>query len=144
MAGILQLEFFALAAENRADPLRKWSSLLGIRPSCRIACPEVVGSFCIVVRGCSICPGKVSPGLVDGDDSTRLVDNRYVRGEAVQGPLAVLASSGLLLPCSLLTSEPAEHLESADHRLSESPKHPHLVLAKLDGPGISRQRVPMA
>src|SRR5215211_4369508 len=131
MAGILKLEFFALAAENRADPLRKWSSLVGIRARCRVAGPEVVGAFGVLLRGYSICPGKVSPGLVDGDDFTRLVDNRYVRGEAVQGPLAVLAAPGFLLTCSLLTSEPAEQLESPDHRLSETPKHPHLVLAKL-------------
>src|SRR5215212_6898729 len=104
MAGILQLEFFALAAENRADPLRKWSSLLGIRPSCRIACPEVVGAFGVVLRRRSICSGTVSPGLVDGDDVPRLVDNRYVRGKTVQGPLAVLAASGLLLPGGLLAS----------------------------------------
>src|SRR5215210_9268995 len=104
VAGILQLEFFALAAENRADPLRKWSSLLGIRPSCRIACPEVVGSFGVVLRGYSVCPGKVSPGFVDGDDGARLVDNRYVRGEAVQGPLVVLAVPGFLLPGGLLAS----------------------------------------
>src|SRR5215208_7823224 len=105
---------------------------------CRIACPEVVGAFGVVLRSYSICPGKVSPGFVDGDDGTRLVDNRYVRGEAVQGALAVLAASGFLLPCSLLTSEPAEQLESRDHRLSESPKHPHLVLAKLDGLGVQQ------
>src|SRR5215211_7096203 len=111
---------------------------------CRITCPEVVGALGVVLRSYSICPGKGSPGLVDGDDGSRLVDNRYMRGEAVQGPLAVLASSGFLLTCSLLTSEPAEQLESADHRLSEPPKHPHLILTKLDGPAISRQRVPMA
>src|SRR5919112_3313478 len=97
MAGILQLEFGALAAENRADPLCKGSSLLGMCAHCRIACPEVVGPFGVVLRGYSICPGKVSPGFVDGDDGTRLVDNRYVRGEAVQGPLAVLAAPGFLL-----------------------------------------------
>src|SRR5215212_8747094 len=104
MAGILQLEFFALAAEDRADPLRKWSSLLGMCASCRIAYPEVVGAYGVVLRGYSICPGKVSPGFVDGDDGTRLVNNRYVRREVVQGPLAVLASSGFLLPGGLLAS----------------------------------------
>src|ERR687889_2428447 len=104
MAGILQLEFFALAVENRADPLRKRSSLLGMCSHCRIACPEVVGSFGVVLRGYSICPGKVSPGFVDGDDGSLLVDNRYVRGEAVQGPLVVLAAPGFLLPGSLFAS----------------------------------------
>src|SRR5215218_6200593 len=132
VAGILQLEFFALPAENRADPLRKGSSLLGIQPSCRIACSEVVGAFGVVLRVYSICLGKVSPGLVDGDDGTRLVDNRYVSGEAVQGPLVVLAAKGFLLPCSLLTSEPAEQLQSPDHRLGEPSKYSQLVLAKLD------------
>src|SRR5215217_8158910 len=104
VAGILQLEFFALPAENRADPLRKGSSLLGIQPSCRIACSEVVGAFGVVLRVYSICLGKVSPGLVDGDDGTRLVDNRYVRGEAVQGALAVLAAPGFFLPGGLFAS----------------------------------------
>src|SRR5919112_4923870 len=101
MARVLQLEFFALAVENRADPLRKGSSLLRMRAHCRIACLEVVGSFGVVLRSYSICPGKVSPGFVDGDDGTLLVNNRYVSGEDVQGPLAVLASSGFLLPGSL-------------------------------------------
>src|ERR671939_40150 len=104
MAGILQLEFFALAAENRADPLRKGSSFLGMCTRRRIACPQVVGSFGVVLSGCSICPGKVSPGLVDGDDGTRLVDNRYVRGEAVQGPSAVRAALGFFLSGGLLAS----------------------------------------
>src|ERR671916_952041 len=104
MAGILYLEFFALAAENRADPRRKWSSLLGMRARCRIAYQEVVGALDVALCGCSICPGKVSPGFVDGDDGTCLLDNRYVRGEAVQGPLAVLAASGFLLPGVLLAS----------------------------------------
>src|SRR3954451_23803793 len=108
MAGILQLEFFALAAENRADPLRKGSSLLGMCARCRIACPEVVGAFGVVLRVHSICPGKISPSLVDGDDGTRLVDNRDVRREAVQGTLAVLAASGFLLPGSLLASQRTE------------------------------------
>src|SRR5215212_9641040 len=108
MAGILQLEFFALAAENRADPLRKWSSLLGMCARCRIASPEVVGAFSEVLRVYSVCPGKVSPGLVDGDDDPRLVDNRDVRREAVQGALAVLAASGFLLPGGLLASQRTE------------------------------------
>src|SRR5215212_11841721 len=138
MAGILQLEFFALAAENRADPLRKWSSLLGIRARCRVAGPEVVGAFGVLLRGYSICPGKVSPGLVDGDDFTRLVDNRYVRGEAIQGPLAVLAVSGFLLPGGLFAFERTEQLESTDHRLGEPPKHRHLVLTELDGLSIQQ------
>src|SRR5918995_7032810 len=138
MARILQLEFGALAAENRADPLRKGSSLLGMCAHCRIACPEVVGSFGVDPRGYSICPGKVSPGFVDGDDGTRLVDNRYVRGEAVQGSSVVLAAPGFLLPGGLLASYRAEQLESADHSLGEPPKHPHLVLTKLDGLGVQQ------
>src|SRR5215210_8886472 len=104
----------------------------------RITCPEVIGAFGVVLRCYSICPGKVSPGLVDGDDGTRLVDNRYVRGEAVQGPLAVLAALGFLLLGGLLASKRTEQLESPDHRLGETPKHPHLVLAKLDGLGVQQ------
>jgi hypothetical protein len=102
MTGILELEFFALTAEDRADPIRKRSSLFGIRARCRIACPEVVGALGVVLPGNPVCPGKVSPGLVDGDDGTRLVDDRYVRGEAVQRPLPFLAALGFLLPGSLL------------------------------------------
>src|SRR5215210_2280361 len=105
---------------------------------CRIACPEVVGSFGVGLPSYSICPGKVSPGFVDGDDGTRLVDYRYMRGEAVQGPLAVLAASGFLLPGVLLASKRTEQLESPDHRLGETPKHPHLGLAKLDGLGVQQ------
>src|SRR5918998_4443609 len=98
MAGILELESFASAAENRTDPLRKRSSFFRMRARCRIACPEVVGAFGVGLPGNPVCPGKVSPSLVDGDDGTRLVDDRYVRGEAVQRPLPFFAAVGFLLP----------------------------------------------
>src|SRR5918995_3018798 len=104
MAGILELEFVALTAENRADPLHKGSSFLRIWACCRIARPEVVGAFGVVLPGDPICPGEVSPGPVDGDDGARLVDNRYVRGEAVQRRLPFLAALGFLFPGSLLAS----------------------------------------
>src|SRR5918995_7216856 len=122
MARILQLEFFALAAENRADPLRKGGSLLGMCTRCRIACPEVVGAFGVVLRGYSICQGKVSPGFVDGEDNTRLVDNRYVRGEAVQGPLAVLAAAGFLLLGGLLASLRAQQPQAPPPPLGGPPQ----------------------
>src|SRR5919206_3589612 len=105
MARILKLECFALAAENRTDPVRKWSSLSRICARCRFTHLEVVGTFGVVLPGHPICLSKGSPGFVDGNDSTRFVDNRYVRGEAVQRPLQLLAALGFSYPGSLLASE---------------------------------------
>jgi hypothetical protein len=70
MAGILKLEFIAPTAENRTNSLRKWSSFLRILTRCRIAHPEVVDAFGVVLLGSPTCLSKVSPGLVDGDDGT--------------------------------------------------------------------------
>src|SRR5215213_9134734 len=115
MAGILKLEFIALTAENRADPLRKRGSFFRMRARCRIACPEVVVAFGVGLPGNPVCPGKVSPGLVDGDDGTRLVDDSYVRGEAVQRALPFLAEVGFLLPRSLLALQRGEQLKPPDN-----------------------------
>src|ERR687896_631651 len=121
MARILKLEFLAPAAENRTNALRNWSSFFRILTRCRIAHPEVVDAFGVVLPGNPICLSKVSPSLVDGDDGTRLVDNRYVRGETIQSPLPFLTALGFFFPGSLLASKCGKQLKSPDHRLSEPP-----------------------
>src|SRR3712207_3133651 len=104
MAGILKLVFLAPTAENRTYSLREWSSFLRILTRCRIAHPKVVEAFGVVLPVNPTRLSKVSPSLVDGDDGTRLVDNRYVRGETIQSPLPFLTALGFFFPSSLLTS----------------------------------------
>src|SRR5215210_396405 len=102
MARILELEYLALTVENRTDPLRKRSSFSGIRARCRIAHLEVVGAFGVARPRDPIGPGKLPPGLVDGDDGSRLVEDSYVCGEAIQCPLEFLAAPGFFFPGRLL------------------------------------------
>jgi hypothetical protein len=82
MTRILERELLSLARENRTDPLRECSSVYGFLAYRRLANSEVVGACRNVSNGTIGC-GKCSPALVDENDDARLIENRYVRGEAV-------------------------------------------------------------
>jgi hypothetical protein len=81
MAGIFERELHSPPVKNRAYPLRERGSVLITRR--RFTHPEVVGTLRNVPNG-TVGGGEVSPGFVNEDDGARPVEDRDVRGEAVQ------------------------------------------------------------
>jgi hypothetical protein len=82
MTRVLECELFPPARENRADPLRESSSVCGLLAYRRLTNLEVVGALRNVSYG-AVGSSKFSPSLIDENNGARLIENCYVRGEAV-------------------------------------------------------------
>jgi hypothetical protein len=138
VAWVFHLEALPPAGEHGPYPLRECGGFFGVQPRRRLANPQVVGALGDPPRIASVSLGERPPHPVHGDDLARLVEDSYVRGEAIQRLLQFLATLRLFLPGGLLALQRSEQLQPSDHRPGERPEHPHLLFAELDRPGAQQ------